>query len=330
MSSEKSLKVSYCTTCKGREHHLKQTLVANMAAEAANPNVEFVVLDYDSPDGLGEWIKENYQAEMASGRLKYAKLNDAPHFKMAHAKNLAHNLASGDILCNLDADNYLAKDYSRTLVKQFEKDPNSIITHVTLRHRDPIIQKWRAFTGQKHKNHQPGMTGRIAISKENFHALRGYDETYSAWGGDDTNLVYRARNAGLTLQRPAREDWGDLIHHSNDERLQYLSQKDKAHSRQLLEGYAAKKREGSPLMDQAKKYVGYLKGLHTPPPVANPDGSVGCGTVYENFSETPTVFAPKEMHAKKAPPHYEMNNDLGAKRKWVGDPKLQRGQDRSR
>ena len=58
-SRTSAMKLSFCTTCMGRAHHLKQTLPRNLAdsVDWSRPDaVEFVVLDYSSPDDLAEWI----------------------------------------------------------------------------------------------------------------------------------------------------------------------------------------------------------------------------------------------------------------------------------
>ena len=112
-----NLKISFCTTCKGRLEHLKQTLPANIEACKGYPNTEFVILDYDSRDGLEQWIKDNFQEEIKSGLVRYAKLDGATDFKMAHAKNMVHRLATGDVLCNVDADNFLASGTPEYLIE---------------------------------------------------------------------------------------------------------------------------------------------------------------------------------------------------------------------
>ena len=61
--------VSYCTTCKGRLWQLEQTLPVNI--KLANEDIEIVLLDYHSQDGLRDYILENYQEYLADGRLRY-------------------------------------------------------------------------------------------------------------------------------------------------------------------------------------------------------------------------------------------------------------------
>lgn len=44
--------IAFCTTCKGRSYHLRQTLPQNLAANADYPTVKFIILDYEDQDGL--------------------------------------------------------------------------------------------------------------------------------------------------------------------------------------------------------------------------------------------------------------------------------------
>ncbi len=267
------MKVSYCTTCKGRLHHLQQTLPHNLEAEKDNPDVEFVVLDYTSEDGLAEWIKQNYSKEVASGRIRYARYDDGEHFKMAHAKNMAHRLATGDILCNLDADNMVVPNFSRYLNEVFTKNPNSIIGrsrtnpihYLTTLNRKPL----------------PSVTGRIAMMRECFEALTGYDEAYSAWGGDDDNLCKRAEQGGMKLVQLPNELAGSALSHSDDDRVENLAPDDKHKSRVTLGKTKWQWRRGSlELM------------LSHPEPRANSDGRFGCGNVRINFSDEVTSIDP--------------------------------------
>jgi hypothetical protein len=47
-----SPRLSFFTVCMGRLHHLQQTLMKNLAWNADHPSLEFVLLDYSSPDHL--------------------------------------------------------------------------------------------------------------------------------------------------------------------------------------------------------------------------------------------------------------------------------------
>src|SRR4051812_1473901 len=109
------MSISFCTTCMGRLHHVRQTLPENLAAVGYNADVEFVLLDYNSADGLEKWVRAEMMGPIATGRLVYWRERSARHFLAAHAKNLAAGLSNGNVICNLDADNFLGGDYAAFL-----------------------------------------------------------------------------------------------------------------------------------------------------------------------------------------------------------------------
>ena len=276
------LKVSYCTTCRGRLPHLKQTLPANLAAEKDNPNVEFVVLDYgdEGKDGnLGEWIKQTFPEELATGRLRCARY-EAPHFVFAHSRNMAHRLATGDILCNVDADNFIAPNFSRWLAAQLVQQPNGIVHGIA---RDQREFTKRAVDMLLKRNVLPSnMGGRMAMTRQTFEDLGGYDEiNFNANEGLDKNLAMRADVMGLPAIRLPENLWGDFIAHGNEARFGRMSQEDRRAAEKRIE------------TSMARKYVNGMKFARTKfDPVANVDGDVGCGTVVVNFQEHQTRIGP--------------------------------------
>lgn len=221
--------VSYCITCKNRVGHLQQTLRANLDAEADDPFVEFVLLNYQSEDGLAEWVQANFAAEIANGRLVHAYHAPAPFFQMAHAKNLAHRIGSGEILCNLDADNFLPRGHASMLRETLGDAQNGIL--VKRKPSSLALVFDRQIRRLLHQRRQPsGLSGRIAVHREMFMRLGGYDERLSSWGGDDLDFTLRARDAGARIIALPQAMWGDAIQHENELRVTNLSDTDKAKS----------------------------------------------------------------------------------------------------
>jgi hypothetical protein len=212
------LRVSFCTTCKGRLEHLQHTLPQNLAITASvDPPVEFVILAYGD-QSVVDWVSEHYQNELANGKIVLAS-TEAEHFRMAHAKNVSQRLASGDILCNLDADNTLASGFSEWLINQFGRNPNII----TCRNRaEADLTK-------------DGLAGKIAIHRDMFQYLLGYDEFFSGWGGDDSNLLVRAQQAGIAKLHVPHQLLGDVIDHDHELRLAELSDQDRITTREKLD-----------------------------------------------------------------------------------------------
>src|SRR5580658_7186571 len=164
-------RIAFCTTCKNRTQHLRQTLPKNLADNAGYENAVFVVLDYGSEDDLCEYIYREHGAELKSGRLALYHYHTPGKFHMAHAKNMAHRcgmLEGADILVNLDADNLTTPGFAQYLADQFAKN-------------DRMFMWSRMIRGQFRR----GISGRIACTPTAFLLAGGYDEKYSDWGPDD-------------------------------------------------------------------------------------------------------------------------------------------------
>ena len=177
-------KISFCITCRDRAFHIKQTLEKNIIDNLDYDNLEFVLLDYNSEDDLQEFVFSKLKKYIDSGILKYYKTNLPTSFNMANAKNNAHYLAIGDIVCNLDADNYTGKDFA------------FYINYVCNKNEHPI-------GSSKEKNlvnillDDGDFGGRIFMFKRDFLSLGGYDESFVYWGFDDNDIYNRAVRYGL-------------------------------------------------------------------------------------------------------------------------------------
>jgi hypothetical protein len=101
-----SVKLSFATTCKDRLFHLKETILHNIRDNDDFPEIEFVLLDYNSQDGMEEWARKELVGEIESGRVVYWKERTAKHYHSSHAKNIATGLCRGEVVCNLDADTF--------------------------------------------------------------------------------------------------------------------------------------------------------------------------------------------------------------------------------
>lgn len=188
------MKISFCTACMGRLHHLKETLPKNIAYNKG-ADVEFVILDYNSADGVGAWLKENYRREIESGLVVYLAERTARFYNPSHAWNIVHGASSGDIVCKLDADGLTGQRYCDSLAKAFEKE--------------------RVYVSTRGN---PPNSGWIAFRREDFHALRGYDESFVGWGLREVDLVARGLKAGLQAIKIVPRGYG-VLHHSEQDRV---------------------------------------------------------------------------------------------------------------
>lgn len=184
--------------------------------------MEFVVLNYNSQDDLHEWIMGDpeMREHMQSGVLKYWRTTEPEEYHSAHAKNMAHRLATGDVLCNADADNFLGFNFANFLYEQFSQDMNLVMNPSRDVLRSPEIDN--------------GVCGRVAMTSDHFHMIGGYDEARKGWGGDDTNLLHRAQAYGLKYVRFDTPKYLSVIAHSDEDRVSNMGA-DNAEREQYLD-----------------------------------------------------------------------------------------------
>lgn len=228
--ADNSQKVSFCITCKGRLHHLRQTLSRNIEDNLDHDETEFVLLDYTSPDGLGDWVKAEHLANLKTGKVVYYRTNEFERFSMPHAKNVAHRLATGSIVCNLDCDNFTGKGFAAYLCEKLARSTNVFLHGGNLKNISGKIPLWTVFRLRFIR----GVGGRIALRKADFEKLRGYDERMNlGWGYEDDDFIRRAQLAGLhpRLIRPSGQFLGRLLH-SDVDRFRHYPVKNKKESRE--------------------------------------------------------------------------------------------------
>jgi hypothetical protein len=248
----------------GRVHHLKQTLRRNLldSVDWSRPDaVEFVVLDYSSPDDLAEWITTDpfLQPYLEAGILKFARNQGQTYFRHSHAKNMAHAIATGDYVCNLDADNFVGAGFTDYLRCVFVRRPNSIVV--------PNRLDSKLLVGSF-----KGCMGRVALSKANFEMLGGYDESnrFRGWAGEDSDLVIRAVRKFIrpVLLRDPR--FLQVVPHSDLERIRLTDFQDA--NAELAKVHSL---DGSSL----RPIIKYVVNRAVAPRVANRGVSIGAGSV---------------------------------------------------
>lgn len=245
------MKISLCTTCMDRLFHLEQVMPRNILNSASFDEVEFVLLDYGSTDGLESWVRSNLSGEIDSGRVSYYRTEEPRYWVAAHAKNMAHKLATGDLICNLDSDILIPEGFCEYLASVFDSDPMSIVAFES---EDP------------YGNH--GCAGIVAAKKEHFYSVNGYDEGIRlGWGYDDMNFQFRCRmKNSLKLVIPPKICL--CIPHSNEVRTVNCRIKEIEFTKSM----------SMSLCETSARECDYT---------ANKNAPWGSGTVFKNFSTEP-------------------------------------------
>ena len=208
----KGYRISLCTTCMNRLVHLKQTLLKNIFDNQDYENLEFVLLDYNSTDGLEDYVKSNLSVFIEQKKLFYYKTKIPENYNMSHSRNLAFKLASGDIVCNIDADNFTGSGFASFVNKVFEDNGD-----IYLSTHQPILVK-------------KDVLGRICVKKDDFMAVGGYDERMKYYGFDDYDFAGRLEIYGRKKQLINSPEFLKAIPHSDKERMNNWLNIDYLHS----------------------------------------------------------------------------------------------------
>lgn len=264
------MKIAFCTTCKNRTPHLQIMLPQNLQD---NPHSKFIIVNYNTEDNLLDYLRVNHSTAINSGQLVLYSHLDAPRFKMAHAKNMAHRCAmleGADILVNLDADNITGPGFEDWITAQFSE-------------RDDIFLWANMIKGEMIR----GISGRIVVTSNAFLKAGGYDEEkFDGWGSDDKDFHVRLNDLGYTGEQiPPRY-------------LLAIPHNDKVRFREYPE--AAQNQDESDIIAGRNwarvAFATTAAGVewHTVTKAVVNNGKIGCGRVFRNFDlSTPILIKPR-------------------------------------
>lgn len=172
--------LSFCITCKNRIWQLCETLPKNLEDnKKLKSTIEFILVDFDSTDGLSSWIKKEFKRELQEGYLRYYFTKNLRDWHASKAKNTSHLWSTGKFVVNLDCDNYTGINGGEFVLDTFAK------------HKAPIVL--HQFSG----DWEDGSFGRISLSKEIFLSIGGYDEAFEPMGWQDIDLMARLWTIGV-------------------------------------------------------------------------------------------------------------------------------------
>jgi glycosyltransferase involved in cell wall biosynthesis len=240
-------KLSFCITCKNRFHQISKTLRQNLDSNINISNdIEFVLVDFDSNDGLSDWVIENFQKEIESGYLKYFFCQSLPSWDCSIAKNTSHMLASGQILVNLDCDNFTGFRGGEFILKQFMLYGPKLLLH------------------QASGSFGDGSFGRISIMKHLFLAVGGYDQSFAPMAYQDTDLILRSMEFGLIYILKTNPYFNKAIYNTKEEGILYAKGNMKyremdRHNRSV----SLKNISNGNIIANVGKNIGVVSGIYT-------------------------------------------------------------------
>jgi hypothetical protein len=185
---------------------LQQTLPQNLEDNwDLRSDIEFVLVDFDSNDGLREWVLKHFKNELTEGYLKYFFTKELMGWHASIAKNTAHLLASGNVLTNLDCDNFTGKSGAQFVLDSFENHNRPVVLH--------------QFRG----GWSDGSFGRISVHQELFSCIGGYDEKFAPMGFQDLDLMVRLYVMGVEYVSLPDPRYNAAIPNSKEESIAFCN-----------------------------------------------------------------------------------------------------------
>jgi glycosyltransferase involved in cell wall biosynthesis len=184
---------SIITTCKGRLHHLKESLPRFLQQR----DTEVIVVDYDCPDRTADYVHREYP------EAKVVAITDAPVFNISHARNLGAATAVGDWLVFLDADVMAA--------------PNMLERVVA------IIQAGRRY--YRFRSGNLALFGNCVVRRSHFREVQGYDAVIQGYGGEDNEFYERLERNRVVRDHLEEGLIESSFDHSPEDRVRFYKRK---------------------------------------------------------------------------------------------------------
>ena len=189
--------VSFITTCKGRLHHLKETLPTLLAEKPA----QVIVVDYGCPQNTAQWVQENHPG------VTVVRVTDDPGFCLPRGRNLGAGAASSEWLVFIDADIKVTPGWLTWMRANLQSRTFYRANRIG---RDRVQETY----------------GTAIVERAIFNAVEGYDEAFRGWGGEDDDLYKRLVNNGFTDSEYPRA-FVEALSHDDAERVAFHDIKEK-------------------------------------------------------------------------------------------------------
>lgn len=159
------------------------------------------LVDYSCPELCGEWFEGEFPDSPSGRRCVVERVPDRPRFNKSAAHNAGAACAirnGAEYICFLDADTAIEEGFGAFV-------------------RDNMGERKFLIAGLQDDTYDiPSMTGLLVVPVEPFVSVRGFDESFQGWGGEDIEMRFRLHLvAGLdfsdvpwTLTDPIQHDDG--------------------------------------------------------------------------------------------------------------------------
>jgi len=176
-----SVKLSFCIPVMNRLDDLRATLAKNLEDNRESKGrVEFIVVCFDSDNGVESWIKNEFKTELDEEYLRFYRATPLDFWHFGRAKSAFKDLMRGKIYASLDGDNFTGFQGGEHIIEVFEAHDFRCVFH--------------QFQGEW----GDGTCGRVSLSREDYLAY-GYDEHFLPRQWDELDAML-----SVLVQQPDR------------------------------------------------------------------------------------------------------------------------------
>lgn len=179
-----------------------RSAIESILNSAGEYDVEVIISDYGSKE------PESNRKLAEDLGIEYVFTPRLGPWSRSRALNAGFAVSSGKLLVSTDADMIFSPRSFERIIEFSEQNRNSALF---LQCRDLPEQmdeqfvaenpdEWVLFEAKSQLRPRWGMGGMMAIPREGFMAIRGFDERLHTYGGEDLDFAQRARRAGYKTQ----------------------------------------------------------------------------------------------------------------------------------
>lgn len=198
------------STCKGRLSHIQTTvpLFLNNTPEY----VKYLLVDYDCPEKSGDWLHNKFYS---TNRVEVIYMRSQCHtdvtrgiFHKPIALNAgiryAVNVMRADYIILVDADTIIKKGFFEEI--------------------SPLLSKDKFIISKSDK--EADLTGFIIFHKDMYFKSGGFEPSFMGWGAEDLEFRLRLFAKHHYLFDVISDNHLSVIHHDNELRTKYYTDKD--------------------------------------------------------------------------------------------------------
>lgn len=190
------------------DHKIENTLASLRCQKGSGCHVHLIVIDYDNSPELSQAISKICQAYDALQVV----VTGEPEWNKPHCYNIGIRMAQTKYLMSCDADILFAENYLATALDVLRRQPLSVVYSQMLDTPESCVDELQEWAKTRRSSNLQALRRKSTPRSSGdcneginmtytyyYHLVRGYDEYYTKWGTEDSDLQKRFRFLGLDI-----------------------------------------------------------------------------------------------------------------------------------